>query len=157
MRLALLLALVLPFAAPLAAATPGSPPVLDLGARVQPLPETSRFAEPGFFVWCGAPVKGTDGKYHLLYSRWPVAVGFAPGWALHSEIAYAISETAFGPYRHVNVALPARGINPATGKKYWDADVTHNPNLIRHPNGKYYLYYMGNYGDGKDYAVHRNN
>ncbi len=128
---------------------------LDVGARVQPLPAANRFSEVGYFVWCGAPVKGPDGKYHLFYSRWPVKVGFAPGWAIHSEIAYAVSDKPAGPYHHVNVALPPRGINPATGKKYWDADVTHNANAFFH-NGKYYLYYMGNYGDGKSYPMHRN-
>jgi hypothetical protein len=129
---------------------------LDLGSRVQPLPAANRFAERDFFVWCGAPVKGPDGKYHLFYSRWPVRVGFAPGWAIHSEIAYAVSDNPAGPYQHVNVALPPRGINPATGRKFWDADVTHNSNAFFH-NGKYYLYYMGNHGDGKSYPMHRNN
>lgn len=128
---------------------------LDLGARVRPLPAANRFAVPGYFVWCGAPVKGTDGKYHLFYSRWPVSLGFAPGWALHSEIAYAVSDNPAGPYRHVNVALPPRGINPSTGGKYWDSDVTHNANAFFH-DGKYYLYYMGEYGDGKNYPMHRN-
>ena len=128
---------------------------LDLGGRVQPLPAANRFSLPGHFVWCGAPVKGPDGKYHLFYSRWPVKAGFAPGWAIHSEIAYAVSDRPAGPYRHVNVALPPRGTNPATGRKYWDADVTHNSNAFFHA-GKYYLYYMGNHGDGKTYAVHRN-
>jgi alpha-L-fucosidase len=127
---------------------------LDLHSRVRPLPAANRFGEPNYFVWCGAPVKGPDGKYHLFYSRWPQEVGFAPGWAIHSEIAYAVSDKAQGPFKPVNVALPPRGINPATGKKYWDADVTHNSNAFYH-DGKYYLYYMGNYGDGK-YWTHRN-
>lgn len=138
------------------AATTAPTTELDLGSRVEPMPATARFSEPGFFVWCGAPVKGDDGRYHLFYSRWPLAAKFKPGWALVSEIAYAVAESPFGPYRHVNVALPARGINPATGKKFWDADCTHNPNILRHPDGKYYLIHMGNYGDGKDYPTHRN-
>jgi hypothetical protein len=128
---------------------------LDLGSRVQPLPAANRFGENGYHVWCGAPVKGPDGKYHLFYSRWPAKLGFAPGWALHSEIAYAVSDKPEGPYKPVNVALPPRGINPATGEKYWDADVTHNANAFFH-KGKFYLYYMGEYGDGKDYPMHRN-
>jgi len=128
---------------------------IDLGSRTQPLPAANHFGEKDYFVWCGAPVKGPDGKYHLFYSRWPVKVGFAPGWAIHSEIAYAVSDKAAGPYRHVNVALPPRPLNPATGKKYWDGDVTHNSNAFFH-NGKYYLYYMGNHGDGKSYPMHRN-
>ena len=133
---------------------------LDLWSRVKPLPAANRFTEKGFFVWCGAPVKGPDGKYHLYYSRWPVSAGFAPGWALKSEIAYAVSDKPAGPYQHVNVALPPRGINPATGQKYWDADVTHNANAFFH-NGKYHLYYMGNTGDGVAMKTlnwtHRNN
>lgn len=129
---------------------------LNLGARVEPVTASARFGEPGFFVWCGAPIKGDDGRYHLFYSRWPVAAKFKPGWALVSEIAYAVADSPFGPYHPVSVALPARGINPATGRKYWDADCTHNPNILRHSDGKYYLIYMGNYGDGKDYATHRN-
>jgi hypothetical protein len=128
---------------------------LDLGSRVQPLPTANRFSESGFHVWCGAPVKGPDGKYHLFYSRWPAKVGFAPGWAIHSEIAYAVADQPAGLYRPVNVALPPRGINPATGQKFWDSDVTHNPNAFFHA-GKYYLYYMGNFGDGKSYPQHRN-
>ena len=121
---------------------------LDLGARVQPLPAANRFAEDGYFVWCGAPVKGAEGKYHLFYSRWSVKFGFAPGWAIHSEIAYAVADKPAGPYRHVNVALTPRGINTTTGKKYWDADVAHNANAFFH-DGKYYIFYTGNFGDGK--------
>lgn len=128
---------------------------LDLGNRVQALPSANRFSLPDHFVWCGAPVKGPDGRYHLFYSRWPVKAGFAPGWAIHSEIAYAVADRPQGPYTHVNVALPKRGIDPATGKKHWDADVTHNSNAFFH-GGKYYLYYMGNHGDGKSYPMHRN-
>lgn len=128
---------------------------LDLAARVQPLPEKNRFAFDGYYVWCGAPVKGGDGKYHLYYSRWPKSVGFAPGWAIHSEIAYAVAEHPNGPYQHVNVTLPKRPLNPQTGEKYWDGDVTHNPNAF-FVEGKYYLYYMGNFGDGKSYPMHRN-
>ena len=128
---------------------------LDLASRVRPLPAANRFGVNGYHVWCGAPVKGPDGKFHLFYSRWPAKVGFAPGWAMHSEIAYAVSDHAAGPYRHVNVALPPRGLNPASGREYWDADVTHNANAFFH-NGKYHLYYSGNHGDGKSYPMHRN-
>lgn len=128
---------------------------LDLGARVQPHRASNSFSVPGYHVWCGAPVKGTDGKFHLFYSRWPEQFGFHPGWALHSEIAYASADDAAGPYHHVNVALKPRGINPATGNKFWDADVTHNPNVVM-LNGVYYLFYTGQSGDGISYSKHRN-
>lgn len=132
-----------------------SPTGLDLGAMVQPVPTGAVFSDPAWEIWCGAPIKGDDGKYHLFYSRWPAKFGFDPGWAVHSEIAYAVADAPFGPYKFVNVALPARGINPATGQKFWDGDVTHNPNILR-ANGHYYLFYMGNHGDGS-YPNHRNN
>ncbi len=122
---------------------------LDLGARVQPVPMDATVVDPGHFVWCGAPTKGADGRYHLYYSRWETKHGFAPGWAIHSEIAYAVSDQPLGPYRFVNVALPARGT------EFWDGSVTHNPNILQ-AGGKYCLFYMGNRGDG-NYAVHRNN
>jgi hypothetical protein len=128
---------------------------VDLGAMVEPVPAGAVFSDPEWNIWCGAPIKGEDGKYHLFYSRWPSKFGFDPGWALHSEIAYAVADYPFGPYKLINVALPARGINPATGRKFWDGDVTHNPNILR-TKGHYYLFYMGNQGDGK-YADHRNN
>jgi hypothetical protein len=140
---------------PGATTLPRSSVELDLGAMVQPVPATAMFSDPKWDIWCGAPIKGDDGKYHLFYSRWPAKDGFDPGWAIHSEIAYAVADQPLGPYRFVNVALPARGINPATGKEYWDGEVTHNPNILRQ-NGRYYLFYMGNHGPG-DYAIHRNN
>lgn len=115
---------------------------LDLGVMIQPVPMTAKFSDPNYFIWCGAPTKGADGKYHLYYSRWPVSKGFAPGWALWSEIAYAVADKPLGPYKHVNVALPARG------KEFWDGTTTHNPNILQH-GGKFYLFYMGNTGDGK--------
>jgi beta-glucanase (GH16 family) len=130
---------------------------LDLGAMVRPVPLTAKFTDPNYHIWCGSCVKGPDGKYHLFYSRWPKnnPNGFSPGWAIWSEVAYAIADNPGGPFTHVNVALPARGTNPATGQKYWDGDMTHNPYCIR-KDGIYYLYYIGNYGDGT-YEVHRNN
>ena len=86
------------------AATAAFADELDLGARVQPVPMDAKFSVPGYYVWCGAPAQGADGKYHLFYSRWPVKNpdGFAPGWAICSEIAYAVADKPFGPYRHVN-------------------------------------------------------
>ena len=102
--------LLAPLAALLAADRETPIAELDLGARVQPVPTNCKFSQPGYFVWCGAPVRGADGKYHLFYSRWPVKKGFHPGWAIHSEIAYAVSDKPFGPYQFVNVALPARGL-----------------------------------------------
>ncbi len=139
-----------PPAAPQTPAADLSANELDLGAMVQPVPLSSRFAEPDYFVWCGAPTQTSDGKCHLYYSRWPVKRGFNPGWALWSEVAYAVADKPEGPYHFVNVALPARGA------RFWDGTYTHNPNILQ-ANGKFYLFYAGNTGDGRSYPMHRNN
>lgn len=130
-----------------------APAAPDFAAMVQPVPVTAKFSDPDFNIWCGSPVRSDDGKYHLFYSRWPRKLTHQ-AWVTHSEIAHAIADNALGPYRHVDVALPPRG------KEFWDGLCTHNPTVIR-ANGKYYLYYMGNTGDGVVQHplnwIHRNN
>ncbi len=91
-------------------------------------------------IWGGSLARGDDGLYHLLYSRWPKALGWA--WVTHSEIAHAVSDSPFGPFEFRDVALPVRGAD------FWDGLCTHNPNAHRFGD-RYYLYYMGNTGDGK--------
>jgi hypothetical protein len=113
---------------------------LDLAALVRPIPSTAVFFDPGFDVWCGTSVRGDDGKCHLFYSRWPRELTHQ-AWVTNSEIAHAIADSPFGPYKPVGVILPARG------REFWDGSCTHNPTVLR-SGGKYYLYYMGNTGDG---------
>ena len=117
-----------------------SPVEYDFPALFQPVPATARFSDPEYNIWCGSAVRGDDGKYHLYYSRWPRSLTHA-AWVTHSEVAHAVSDSPLGPWRHLDVALPARGTN------FWDGSCTHNPTVIR-SRGIYYLYYMGNYGDG---------
>ena len=112
----------------------------DFNAMLQPVPATAKFSDPDFNIWCGSAVKGDDGKFHLFYSRWPRKLGHL-AWVTHSEVAHAVSDSPFGPWQHRDVALPARGTN------FWDGSCTHNPTVLR-IGGKFYLYYMGNYGDG---------
>jgi hypothetical protein len=71
-------------------------------------------------VWCNNIIKGKDGKYHMIYSRWLKSRGF-DAWVTHSEVAHAVSENLTGPYEFKNLALPPRG------NTYWDGDMTHNP------------------------------
>ncbi len=127
---------------------PGPASELDLGTMVRPVPLSARFIDEDWYIWCGAPTRTADGKYHLYYSRWPRKGGHNT-WVTNSEIAYAVADKPLGPYKFVNVALPARG------NQFWDGDCTHNPNILQN-DGKFYLYYMGNRGDGT-YAVNRNN
>ncbi len=112
----------------------------DLGALVQPAPSSAMFADPDYNIWCGSAVKGDDGRYHLYYSRWPRGLGHK-AWVTHSEVAHASSDSPLGPWRHCDVALPARG------GSFWDGSCTHNPTVLR-IDGKFYIYYMGNHGDG---------
>ncbi|MEL6592412.1 MAG: glycoside hydrolase family protein [Bacteroidota bacterium] len=118
---------------------------------------SSKFEQSDWSVWGGSLIKGEDGKYHMFYSRWRKSLGWA--WETSSEIAHAVSDSPFGPFHFQAVALPARGA------EYWDGLCTHNPTIHRF-DGKYYLYYMGNTGDGQVYStpgqiklnpVHRNN
>jgi hypothetical protein len=125
----------------------------DFAAMIRPIPESAKFIDPDYYIWCGTMVKGDDGKCHLYYSRWPRKLGHY-AWVTHSEIAHAVGDTPLGPFAHRDVALPARG------KEFWDGLCTHNPNVHRF-GGKYYLYYMGNTGDGVAMRTlnwtHRNN
>ncbi|RPD43337.1 sucrase [Chitinophaga barathri] len=119
----------------------------DFSTLLLPVQQKSMFQENGYYVWCGSMIRTADGVCHLFYSRWPKSKGFN-GWATDSEIAHATAEQPLGPYTFKNVVLAKRH------KKYWDADVTHNPTVLKFGN-KYYLYYMGNYGDGT-FWDHRN-
>jgi hypothetical protein len=112
----------------------------DFRAMLQPVPATAKFADPEYNIWCGSAVKGDDGKYHLFYSRWPRKLGHV-AWVTNSEVAHAVGDSPFGPWTFHDVALPARGT------KFWDGSCTHNPTVL-HIGKKFYLYYMGNYGDG---------
>lgn len=126
---------------------------LTLG-KVQPF---SKFQNDSITIWGGSLVKGEDHLYHMYYSRWKKELGWA--WVTHSEIAHAVSKSPFGPFEFKDVAL---GIRDA---KLWDGLCTHNPTVHKYGN-KYYLYYMGNTGDGivtgtpgkvKLNVLHRNN
>ncbi|MEO0331307.1 MAG: glycoside hydrolase family protein [Bacteroidota bacterium] len=117
----------------------------------------SVFRNDSLSIWGGSLVKGEDGLYHMYYSRWPKRLGWA--WVTDSEIAHAVAESPFGPFKFKDVALGR------TNKEAWDGWCTHNPTIHKF-DGKYYLYYMGNTGDGKVVGepgkeqlnwVHRNN
>jgi hypothetical protein len=123
-------------------------PGLNLQARMQPLQARSVLRADDWFIWGGGMVKTKDGVCHLLFARWPKKRGFN-AWVTHSEIAYATAKDPLGPWEVQGTALGKRE------KGFWDADNQHNP-LIQEFEGKYYLYYSGNYGDGQ-WWTHRNN
>jgi hypothetical protein len=127
--------------------------ISDFSKLIQKVPKTSVLSEDGYYVWGGSVVKGMDEKYHMFYARWKKEHYFN-GWVTHSEIAHAVADRPEGPFQFMDVALPARGA------QYWDGLCTHNPS-VKEFDGKYYLYYMGNTGDGIASAnlnySHRNN
>ncbi len=133
-------ALSLWFSMPSLAVNAGTAVEYNFNAMLQPVPTMAKWADTNYNIWCGSEIKGDDGKYHLFYSRWPRQLGHQ-AWASYSEIAHAVGDTPFGPWKHRDVALPARGTN------FWDGSCTHNPTILR-IGKKFYLYYMGNYGDG---------
>lgn len=121
---------------------------------LKPVDQKSVLKSDDYYIWGASPIKGEDGLYHLYYSRWKKEYGFL-AWVTHSEVAHAVSEKKEGPYRFNDLALPARGA------KFWDGLNTHNP-TIHFFEGKYYLYYTGNTGDGRNMKtelnpIHRNN
>lgn len=126
---------------------------MDLSTILYPVPPQAKFQSAEHYTWGGSMVSDTEGRYHLYYSRWPHSAGFE-AWVSHSEIAHAVSDEPTGPYQHVDVALRVRGA------RYWDGLCTHNP-TVHVFGGKYYLYYMGNTGDGRNAKalnmIHRNN
>ncbi len=102
--------------------------------RLQPVKEDNFFKTDGYFNWGASIVKGKDSKYHMFYARWKKNFTFL-GWLTHSEIAHAVSNTPYGPWKYKNTVLKGRG------KGYWDAITAHNPK-IKYFEGKYYLYYI---------------
>ncbi|AEI49038.1 glycoside hydrolase family protein [Runella slithyformis] len=125
---------------------------LNLNAMMQPIEKQAVLRSDDWFIWGGGVVK-KDRVYHMLFARWEKKHGFN-AWVTHSEIAYATSKSPLGPWEVHGRAL---GMEPRKG--FWDADNLHNP-LIQEFEGKYYLYYSGNYGpqDGtrEGWWIHRN-
>lgn len=119
-----------------------------LAAALRPVPRSAFWSQQDWHVWCGSMTRDDDGLYWLFYSRWPKTAGF-DGWVTNSEICCATAASPLGPWQEQAVVL--RGSGRAGS---WDRDVVHNSVVIRHRQ-RYYLYYMGNYGDGS-YWNHRN-
>ncbi|GGI45648.1 sucrase [Paenibacillus marchantiophytorum] len=121
---------------------------MNFHSMMLPVPTTNAiFQLNGYHVWCPTVAKGPDGRYHMLFSCWPSASGH-DAWVSQSIVGYAVSDNPLGPFEFQNIVLQG------SGGKGWDADVIHNPTMIAYGN-KYYLYYMGNYGNG-EYWDHRN-
>lgn len=117
-----------------------APQAKDMKIEFGAVAKSSVFRSETMSIWGGSLVKDDNGTYHLFYSRWPKKLGWA--WVTDSEIAHAVADSPFGPFEFEDVALPRRG------KNHWDGWCTHNPTVHKF-GSKYYLYYMGNTGDGE--------
>lgn len=107
-------------------------PLSPFARRLQPVGRI--LEEPGWYVWCNAPIDGPDGRTHVFFSRWPAAKGMG-GWLTSCEIAHAVADQPEGPYRVIGTALA-----PRPGQ--WDATSCHNPHLQR-VGDRFALFYMG--------------
>ena len=110
-------------------------------SRLQPAVVGGGFELPDHWVWCGAPIRGEDGRDHLFASRVPKSVVFHPHWLFMSEIVRAEADRPVGPYRLAEVVLPPRGGD------YFVARSAHNPH-IRKVGDLFLLLYMGTNYDG---------
>ena len=110
-------------------------------SRLQPAVVGGGFELPNYWVWCGAPIRGEDGRYHLFASRVPKDLTFQPHWLFCSEIVRAEAARPEGPYRFAEVALPPRG------GEFFDGRSTHNPH-IRKIGDTFVLLYMGTTYEG---------
>ena len=106
---------------------------LNINARLDVVQDNQIFANDGYFVWGGSTIKGDDGKYHMFYARWNGGFG---NWTHKSEICYAVSDSAFGPFKYVKTILNGSG-----DKDRWDYVNAHNP-TIKKFGDTYYLYYI---------------
>ncbi|XOV93805.1 MAG: glycoside hydrolase family protein [Bacteroidota bacterium] len=123
---------------------------LPIDARVEGdiLTGPSVLNDPERFVWGGSVVKGSDGKYHMLYSTWEAGdstLPFTNSWVLESKIAYAVSDYPDRDFKFLKIILKGRRYDGDSTA--WDAQMVHNPH-VKKCGDKYYLYYIGSVDPG---------
>ena len=116
---------------------------ISISNKLGKVREDNIFRDSTYFNWCNSIIKGDDGKYHLIYSRWKRDYKFC-AWLTHSTIAHAVSDSPCGPFKYVNTLVDFEK------KKYKAGDMitAHNPK-IKCFNGKYYLYFISTRLDRK--------
>lgn len=122
---------------------------LNFSGRLASIRPENKFAQSGYYVWCGSGIRGEDGKYYLFYSHWATGTnGRAAddevlfkdmkGWLKYSEIAAAVSDSPTGQFHHVGTILHGTG-----DTNRWDCFNAHNP-CVQRFGGRVYLYYIAN-------------
>ena len=117
--------------------------------KLKPVKFNSILRHDENILWGGSMTRTPDGKCHLFLSVWPRKYGFE-SWPVHSQVAYAVSDSLHEPFDYKGIVF-----HGSRKPKGWDRDVIHNP-TVHYWDGKFYLYYTGNFGNG-EYWNHRNN
>lgn len=105
--------------------------------------ETILAPRPGSFdaTTCHNPsIKKADGKYCLFY------MGNSNGKTNTKRIGLATADSLHGPWKRPDKPLLEAGAEGA-----WDDHCTTNPAFVKHPGGKYWLYYKS--WNTKDYET----
>ncbi len=110
---------------------------MDFTKGFYPVDINTGFRMDGYYVWCGACVKGEDGRYYLFASRWPKETGFPEGYMVASEIVLASTDSLDKPFQFEKVIFSARE------EGFWDSRMAHNPQIHKTDEG-YLLFYIGN-------------
>lgn len=109
---------------------------LKLSSMIQPVSSDNLFHDTQYYNWCNSIIKSDDGKYHLIYSRFPKEKRFF-SWLTNSEIAHAVSDSPAGPYSYVGTLINVNKSKYEAGSMI----TAHNPK-IKFFNGKYYIYFI---------------
>lgn len=108
--------------------------ISDFCRRLKPIGR--RLEMENWYVWGTSPIRDSEGKVHVFFSRWPAKRRMG-GWISSSEVAHAVAENPEGEFESIETVLSPRG------EGYWDATTCHNPH-IQKVDGRYCLFYMGN-------------
>lgn len=108
--------------------------------RLAPAPKDGGFRMDGWVVWGTSVVKGADGDYHAFAARWPADVDFEC-WQTNSHIVRGTASSPEGAFEFRDVVVPPGSENA------WDR-MTHNPSIVRAPDGTFLLYYYGCHFEG---------
>lgn len=88
-------------------------------------------------------IQRIDGKYALVYIGNPV--GMTKGMGAHpatQRIGLALADSPDGPWR--KVGADGKVLDPSPDPRHWThAAQVVNPALLKHPDGRYLLYYKG--------------
>lgn len=114
---------------------------LIISNKLAPITSDQLFHDSLYYNWCNSIIKGDNGKYHLIYSRFPKSKSFF-SWLTNSEVALATADSPEGPYRYAKTLINV----DQSVYKAGDLITAHNPK-IKYFDGKYYIYFISTHLD----------